>query len=93
VISNETGAGTYKVNSDCTFDLNYKIGTTPYSIRGSIVDDDNAFLGLNLPGVQANVPPFGPVIITGAVATGKMVRQTDSSSGHGRDRDDDHHRD
>lgn len=84
LISNDTGAGTYKVNSDCTFDLNYTIGTTPYSIRGSVIDQDNAFLGLNLPGVQANVPPFGPVIITGAVATGKMVRQTENSrSGNG----------
>src|SRR5690348_8891735 len=80
VISNDTGAGTYNVSSDCTFDLNYKIGATPYSIRGSVIDQDNAFLGLNLPGVQATVPPFGPVVITGAVATGKMVRQTENPS-------------
>lgn len=86
VISNDSGAGTYKVNSDCTFDLNYKLGSTPYSIRGSVIDEDNAFLGLNLPGIQATIPPFGQVTITGAVATGKMVRQTETArNGHGHD--------
>lgn len=70
-IRSETGAGTYNVYSDCTFDLNYTIGTSAYSIRGSMIDNSNAFLGLNLPGF---VQP-GVGTITGAVATGKMVRE------------------
>jgi hypothetical protein len=74
-ISNEIGAGTYSMSSDCTFDLNYAIGNTPYSIRGSMIDRDEAFLGLNLPGV--NQPGVG--ILTGAVATGTLLRQSGKS--------------
>ena len=74
-IRNEIGAGTYSMSSDCTFDLNYAIGSTPYSIRGSMIDRDEAFWGLNLPGV--NQPGVG--ILTGAVATGTRVRQSGKS--------------
>jgi hypothetical protein len=63
------------MSSVCTFDLNYAIGSTPYSIRGSMIDRDEAFLGLNLPGV--NQPGVG--ILTGAVATGTRVRQSGKS--------------
>ena len=66
-MSQDTGAGTYRVNSDCTFDLTYTIGSTPYGIRGSISDEQHAFIALNMPPIQ------GPV--TGAVATGTMLRQ------------------
>ncbi len=71
VISSDTGAGTYTVNSDCTFDLSYKIGATPYGIRGSMIAFDNAFISLNMPGV--NVPGVG--LLTGAVATGTLARE------------------
>jgi len=81
IISNETGAGNYQVFPDCTFDLNYTIGTTPYSIRGSMITGDEAFLGLNMPGVT--MPGVG--IISGAVATGTLVRQ--SAPHDRRDRD------
>ena len=80
-ISNEAGAGNYKVFPDCTFDLNYTIGTTLYSIRGSMITGDEAFLGLNMPGVTQ--PGVG--VISGAVATGTFVRQSDSRDHHDRD--------
>ena len=71
-ISPETAAGTYSVSSDCTFDLNYTIGNTPYSVRGSMISFEEAFVGLNMPGVTQ--PGVG--IITGAVATGTMMRES-----------------
>jgi hypothetical protein len=71
VISSDTGAGTYTVNSDCTFDLSYKIGATAYGIRGSMIAYDNAFISLNMPGV--GVPGVG--LLTGAVASGTLVRE------------------
>jgi hypothetical protein len=72
-ISTETAAGSYDVSSDCTFDLNYTIGTTPYSVRGSMINFREADLGLNMPGITQ--PGVG--IITGAVATGTMVRESE----------------
>jgi hypothetical protein len=71
VISFDTGAGRYTVNSDCTFDVSYTIGATPYGIRGSMIARDHAFIGLNMPGVS--VPGLG--LLTGAVATGTQVRE------------------
>ncbi len=71
-IAQETGAGTYAVNSDCTFDLNYSIGTTPYSVRGSLIDANTAYAGLNMPG--QTVPNLG--VVSGDVAYGSMVRET-----------------
>jgi len=68
----ETAGGTYNVSPDCTFDLNYKIGNTNYSVRGSIIGEDDAFAGLNMPGPT---DPSTGVILTGAVATGTMARQ------------------
>ncbi len=89
LIASETGAGTYTVGADCVFDLNYTIGTTPYSIRGSVVNSEEADLALNMPGDGAvHASPFGPFTISGAVATGTMVRETGSSpsrNDHGRD--------
>jgi hypothetical protein len=79
-ISQETGAGTYVVASDCTFDLNYSIGTTPYSVRGSLIGEDEAFASLNLTG--PTIPNVG--ILSGAVATGSMVRETNSRGRGGR---------
>jgi hypothetical protein len=68
----ETGAGSYTVSADCTFDLNYSIGSTNYSVRGSLSGRDDAFVGLNMPGPQ---DPTTGVIFTGAVATGTMAKQ------------------
>ncbi len=74
VISQDTGAGTYTVSTDCTFDLTYQIGGADYGIRGSIIDPNQAFIALNMPGVPAVI--FGiPSIVTSAVATGTLVRQ------------------
>ncbi|HEX4278041.1 MAG TPA: hypothetical protein VHZ74_21955 [Bryobacteraceae bacterium] len=72
VVTPDSGSGTYTVSPDCTFDLTYKLGTTDYAIRGSLIDPDNAFLGLNMPG--PTVPNLG--ILTGAVATGSLTRQS-----------------
>jgi hypothetical protein len=70
-MSLETGSGKYTILSDCTFDLNYSIGTTPYSVRGSLIDPNNAFAGLNQPG--QTVPNVG--VVSGAVAYGSMVKE------------------
>jgi hypothetical protein len=73
-ISQETAGGAYTVSPDCTFDLNYTLGGAPYSIRGSLINEGEAFAGLNMPGQE--VANLG--IVTGAVATGSMVRQSNS---------------
>jgi hypothetical protein len=79
-IANQTGAGTYTVNSDCTFDLDYAISGSPYGIRGSLINGAEAYIVLNMPDPSTTVtlapglPPL-PAIITGAVATGKMTQQ------------------
>lgn len=78
-IANQTGAGTYTVNPDCTFDLSYAISGSPYGIRGSIINGESAHIALNMPGLSTTLPLSPtvslPVIITGAVATGKMVKE------------------
>lgn len=78
-IANQTGAGTYTVNPDCTFDLSYTISGSPYGIRGSMINGETAHIALNMPGPSTTLPLAPgvslPVIITGAVATGKMVKQ------------------
>jgi hypothetical protein len=71
VIAPETGTGTYSVATDCTFDLNYSIGGSPYSVRGSLLGKSKAYIGLNMPGPTVT----GVGVLTGAVATGTMVRQ------------------
>jgi hypothetical protein len=81
-IANETGTGTYTVNSDCTFDLTYTISGSPYGIRGSIINGATAEIALNMPGPSTTLPLAPgvslPVIITGAVATGRMVKEVRS---------------
>jgi hypothetical protein len=74
-LSQETGAGTYTVNGDCTFDMAYQIGRVNYGIRGTIVDSNKAYIALNMPGVPAVIIPGIPSIVRGAVATGTMMRQ------------------
>jgi hypothetical protein len=74
-IAPETAAGTYTVSPDCTFNLNYSIGSTPYSIRGSVISSE-AFISLNMPGPA--VPGIG--ILTGAVATGTMQPESDAAA-------------
>ena len=71
-ISQQTASGTYTVSNDCTFDLSYTIGATPFGIRGSIVDPNHAFIAMNNPG--PTVPGVG--ILTGAVAVGNILRQS-----------------
>ena len=70
-ISQQTAAGAYTVSKDCTFDLNYTIGTAAWSIHGSVVDPNHTFIALNNPGPTQ--PGVG--ILTGAVATGNLLRQ------------------
>ena len=71
-MSQQTASGTYTVSNDCTFDLSYTIGATAWGIRGSIVDPNHAFIALNNPG-----PTFpGIGILTSAVATGNLLRQS-----------------
>ena len=72
LISNDTAVGTYTVGPDCTFDLDYTISGAPYSIHGSVISPTEMFVGLNMPGPTQ--PGVG--ILTGAVATGKMVLET-----------------
>jgi hypothetical protein len=78
-IATQTGTGTYSVNTDCTFNLTYTISGTPYGIRGSIFNGATAYIALNMPGPSTTLPLAPgvslPVIITGAVATGKMVKE------------------
>jgi hypothetical protein len=71
-ISQQTASGTYTVSHDCTFDLSYTIGATAWGIRGSIADPNHAVIALNNPGPA--VPNVG--ILTGAVATGNLLRQS-----------------
>ena len=54
-IANQTGAGTYKVNSDCTFDPSYVISGSPCGIRGSLIDGDTADIALNMPGPSTSI--------------------------------------
>src|SRR5262249_47183704 len=79
IISAEKAVGTYTVASDCTFDLNYTIGAAPYSIHGSVISSSEAFVALNMPGPTA--PGVG--ILTGAVATGNMVKELGLHGGDG----------
>jgi len=85
-ISAETAVGTYTVASDCTFDLNYTIAGAPYGIHGSVISSTEMFVGLNMPGPTQE----GVGILTSAVATGKMVLESNFPDGHGGD---DHHGD
>jgi hypothetical protein len=75
VVSQATTAGTYAVNSDCTFDLNYSIGGSPYSVRGSLIQQGEADAALNMPAV---LNQQGAIVSPGSVATGTMVRQTNA---------------
>ena len=84
VISEERTNGTYTVNADCTFALTYMLGGFPTVLRGSLIGrGDEAFVALNPPGQTVMIPPFGPVVINGVVATGTMVQESG-------ERDDDH---
>jgi len=74
-ISQDEGAGTYTVSTDCTFDLTYQIGGAHYGMRGSIIDPNRAFIALNMPGVPAVIFPGIPSTVSGAVATGTLMRQ------------------
>ncbi len=66
------------MNSDCTYDLTYTISGSPYGIHGTIINGESAYIALNMPGPSTTLPLAPgvslPVIITGAVATGKMVK-------------------
>jgi hypothetical protein len=74
-IRQDTGAGTYVVHSDCTVDLTYQIRGTNYGIRGTVIDPNQAFIALNMPGVPEVIFPGLPSTATGAVATGTLMRQ------------------
>jgi hypothetical protein len=75
VISQVKTVGTYAVNSDCTFDLNYSIGSSPYSVRGSLIRQGEADAALNMPAV---LNQQGSIVSAGSVATGTMIRQTNA---------------
>ena len=78
-ISSATPPGTYNVASDCSVDLNFSLGDAPFSIRGSIIDAINGFAAFNVPGPTVPLT-LGPVtiqaVLTGAVGTGSMVRES-----------------
>jgi hypothetical protein len=76
IISEENTTGTYAVSSDCTFALSYTLGGAPTVLRGTLIDrGQEAFLALNPPGITVAIPPFGPVVINGVVATGTMLQE------------------